>query len=102
MHRIGDNRKLAISVINGSMPSKYFSSERVSKFYCHVAEAAETDHAHLLPLAHAPVSHGRVRGDSRAKQRGGSSGIQIGRNTQHEMFIDDHTFGVPAVGHAAK
>src|SRR5207249_487721 len=77
-------------------------SERVSKFYRHVAEPAETNHADFLALANAPVAHRRVRGDSSAKQRRGSGGIEIGWDPQNEMFIDYDAFGVATISYASE
>src|SRR4029450_1163532 len=77
-------------------------SERVSKFYSHVAQSAETDHANFLALTNAPVMHWGVRRDAGAKQRRGSGGIEVGGKAQNEVFIDDDTFGVAAVGPASE
>src|SRR5438046_5640595 len=78
------------------------SSERVSKLHGHVAQSAEADHANFLALGDAPMMHRRVGRDPGAKQRRGSSEIEIGWKTQNEMFIDDDAFGVAAVGHASE
>src|SRR6266496_558488 len=77
-------------------------SERMSKFYRHVAESAETDHANFLALGDAPMMHRRVRRDPGAKQRRGCGEFEVGRNAQNEMFIDDDAFGVAAVGYASE
>src|SRR6266446_1819852 len=77
-------------------------SERVSKFYRHVAQSAETDHANFLALGDAPVMHRRVGRDPGAEQRRGCGEIEIGWKTQNEMFIDNDAFGVAAVGHASE
>src|SRR5437773_11372989 len=74
----------------------------MSKFYRHVAESAETDHANFLALGDAPMMHGRVRRDAGTEQRCGSSDIEVGGDAQNEMFIDDDAFGVAAVGHASE
>src|SRR5207249_5065475 len=63
-------------------------SKRVSKFYRHVAEPAETNDADFLALANAPVAHRRVRRDARAKERRGSGEFEIGRDAQNEALID--------------
>src|SRR5437588_1109594 len=77
-------------------------SERMSKFYGHVAESAETDHANFLALGHAPVMHRRVSRDPGAEQRRSSGKIEVGREAQNEVFIDNYAFGVTAVGHASE
>jgi hypothetical protein len=45
------------------------SSERMGKLRTHVAQPAETDHAHFLTRRDAPVTHGRIRGDPGTEQR---------------------------------
>src|SRR6266566_9496774 len=77
-------------------------SERVSKFYRHVAKSAEADHANFLALGDAPMMHRRVGRDPGAKQRRGSSEIKVGWEAQNEVFIDDDAFGVTAVGDASE
>src|SRR6266566_3965134 len=77
-------------------------SERVSKFYRHVAKSAEADHANFLALGHAPVMHRRVGRDPGAKQRRCRGKIEVGWEAQNEVFIDDDAFGVAAVGHASE
>src|SRR5437762_5913468 len=77
-------------------------SERMRKFYCHVAQSAQTDHANFLALGHAPMMHGRVRCDSGTEQRRGCAEIEVGWKTQNKAFIDDDTFGVAAIGYASK
>src|SRR5437899_274999 len=77
-------------------------SKRVSKFYRHVAEPAETNHADFLAFADAPVAHRRVRRDSSAKQRRGSGGFEIRWDAQNEMIIDYDAFRVAAVGHTSE
>src|SRR5262249_43133593 len=72
-------------------------SERVSKFYSHVAKTAQTNHADFLAFADAPVAHRRVRCDSSAKKRRSSSEFEIGRDAQNEAFIDYDAFGVTTV-----
>src|SRR5438445_9986195 len=74
----------------------------MSKFYCHVAQSAETDHANFLALGDAPVMHRRVGRDAGAEQRCGCGGIEVGGDTQNEMFVDDDAFGVAAVGNASE
>src|SRR5712691_11229829 len=77
-------------------------SERVSKFYRHVAKPAKTNHADFLALADAPVTHRRVRRDSSAKQRSRAGDIQIRRDAQNEMFIDNDAFGVATISYASE
>src|SRR5947207_1256923 len=74
----------------------------MSKLHGHMAESAETNHAHFLPLGHAPVMHRRVRSDTSAKQRRSASGFEIGRHAQNEAFIDYDAFGVTTVGNPSE
>src|SRR5439155_20029737 len=46
--------------------------------------------------------HRRVCGDPSAEERCSSSDIQVRRQSQDEMFIDDDGVGVTAIGDAAK
>ena len=74
----------------------------MSKLHRHVAQSAQTDHANFLALGDAPVMHRRIRGDPGAEQRRGCGEIEIRRDAQDEVFIDDDAFGVAAVGPASK
>src|SRR5438093_2067207 len=74
----------------------------MSKLHRHVAEPTETDHTNFLALGDAPMMHGGVGRDTGAKQRGGSSKIEVGWNAQDEAFIDDDALGVAAIGHASE
>ncbi len=78
------------------------SSERTTKLHGHVTESSEPDHADLLAFADAPVAHRRVCGDPRAQERRSSSDVQVRRQSQNEMFIDDDAIGIAAIGDAAK
>src|SRR5712692_158141 len=73
-------------------------SKRMRKFYRHVAQPAETDHANFLTLGDAPMMHRRVGRDAGAEQRRGCGEIEIGWNAQNEVLIDDDAFGVAAIG----
>ena len=64
----------------------------------HVPQAAETDHADLLPLDVAPAAHRRVGGDPGAEQRRDPGELQVGGNAQHEALVDDDALRVAAVG----
>ena len=46
------------------------------------------------------MAHGRVGGDSGAEQRRGSGKIEVRRNAEHEVLVDDDAVGVSAVGDA--
>src|SRR5204863_9776632 len=72
------------------------------KFYGHVTQSAEADHPNFLALGDAPVMNGGVGSDAGAKQRRSCGKIDVGWKAQNEMFIDDNTFGVAAVGHASE
>src|SRR6266487_6092209 len=77
-------------------------SERMSKLHGHVAQSAEADHANFLALGDAPMMHGRVSGDAGAEQWRRCCGIEVGRDAQNEVFIDNDALGVSAVGHASE
>src|SRR6266513_5329224 len=74
----------------------------MSKFYRHVPQSAETDHANFLALGDAPVMHRGVCSDTGAEQRRGCGEIEIGGDAQDKVFIDDDVFGIAAVGHASE
>src|SRR5205814_4712993 len=78
------------------------SPERATKLHGHVTESSEPDHADLLALANAPVAHRRVCRDPRAEERCSSSDVQIRRQSQDKMFIDDDAIGIAAIGDAAQ
>ena len=73
-------------------------SERSGELHAHVAQPAETDHADLLALRDARAAHGRVGRDPGTQQRRGSGKVEVGRNAEDEVFIDDDAVGVAAVG----
>ena len=77
-------------------------SERVGELHAHVAKPAEPDDADFLALGHTPVAHRRVGRDAGAEQRGGTGGIEVRRDAQNEVFVDDDAVGVAAVGNAAE
>src|SRR5437762_14162021 len=62
-------------------------SERMSKFYRHVAQSAETDHANFLAFSDAPMMHGGVGRDAGAEQRRGCGEFQVRGHAQNEMFV---------------
>src|SRR5580658_3448535 len=66
-----------------------------------MAQSAQTDHAHLFAIAHAPVPHRRIRGDPGAQQWRGSGEIEVWRNTEHKSFRHHDAVGVPSVRHAS-
>src|SRR6266487_3232840 len=74
----------------------------MSKFYRHVPQSAETDHANFLVLGDAPVMHRGVGRDAGAEQRRDCGEIEVGGDAQDKVFIDDDAFGVATVGHAPK
>src|SRR5205809_2085310 len=97
-HFIGSKAKRVVFLVRRGGENNDVGSERVSKFYRHVAEPTEANHADFLAFADAPVAHRRVRRDSSAKQRRGSGGFEIRRDAQNEALIDYDAFGVAAVG----
>src|SRR5438270_13951696 len=74
----------------------------MSKFYRHVPQSAETDHANFLALGDAPVMHWGVGRDAGAEQRRDCGEIEVGGDAQDKVFIDDNAFGVATVGHASE
>src|SRR5213595_2287220 len=72
------------------------------KFYRHVAQAAETDHANFLALGDAPMMHGRVCSDAGAEQWRSGGDIEVGGDAQNEMFVGDDAFGVVAVSNPSE
>src|SRR5205807_3783371 len=77
-------------------------SERMSKFYRHVPQSAETDHANFLALRDAPVMHRRVGRDPGTEQRRSPRKIEIGWDAQNEVFVDNDSAGVPTVGETSE
>src|SRR5437667_7682660 len=99
---VGAEAQCVLLLVRRGGENNDVGSKRVSKFYRHVTEPAETNDADFLALANAPVAHRRVRRDSSAKQRRGSGGIEIGWDPQNEAFIDYDAFRVATVGHASE
>ena len=52
----------------------------------------------FLPLVDAPVAHRRVGRDPGAEERRGPGEVEVGRDAQDEVFVDDDAVGVAAVG----
>src|ERR1043165_3817486 len=77
-------------------------SHCVGRLHAHVAQPAKTDDADLPAFRHTPVAQRRVGCDSRAQWWPRTREIEIRRNAQYEVFVDDDGFGVAAVGHAAE
>ena len=78
------------------------SAEGVGKFDPHMAQAAKTHNADLLPFAHVPMAQGRIGGDPRAEERSGASGVQFVGHTQDISFVHHDGVGIAAVGDAAE
>ena len=74
----------------------------MSKFYRHMAQPAEADHANFLAFGNAPVMHRGVRSDAGAEQRRGCGEIEVGGDAQDEVFIGDDAFGVATVGNTSE
>ena len=72
------------------------------ELHAHVAQSAETNHSDLLALGDAPVPHGRVGGDSGAKQWSGSGRVEVRGNMQDKPLVNYHTVGVATVGNASE
>src|SRR6266480_2527026 len=74
----------------------------MSKFYRHVAQSTETNHANFFALRDAPVMHRGIRRDTSAKQRCSSGEVEVDWDAQNETVIDNDAIGVAAVGHASE
>src|ERR1035437_2964471 len=68
------------------------------KLRAHVTQPAETDHA----FGDAPVALGRICCDASAEERYGPGEIEVGGDSQNEVFIDDDAIGVVTVGDASE
>src|SRR4051794_23111062 len=86
---IGTEPERVVLLVRRRGEYRHVSSERTTKLHGHVTESSESDHADLLALADAPMTHRRVCGDPRAQERCSSSDVQIRRQSQDKMFIDD-------------
>ena len=96
-------RRSASSVLLGEVVKTTTCAPNASReLHAHVAQPAEPDHADLLALGDAPVTHRRVGRDSGAEQRRGPGEIEVGGDAQNEALIDDDAVGVAAVGDAAQ
>ena len=78
------------------------SAERMTKLHGHVTESSKPDYADLLAFADAPMAHRRVCRDPSAQKRRSSSDVQVRRQSQNEMFVDDDAIGIAAIGDATK
>ena len=78
------------------------SSERARELDSHVAKSPESNHSNLLSFADAPVFERRPGGYSSAEQRRDAGQIEIGRDSEDEIFIDDNAVGLATIGNAAK
>ena len=76
-------------------------SERLRELHCHVAEAAETDNANLLPRADFPMPERGVRRDAGAEEGGDAGEIEIAGDLQGESLVYHDRFGVAAQSVAA-
>src|SRR6185503_7437355 len=74
----------------------------MSKLHTHMAQSAEPNHANLLTLGNAPMSHGRVGCDSGAEERGSSGETEVGRNAQNKAFVHDYAIRVATIGDASE
>src|SRR5436309_13108505 len=99
---VGAEAQCVLLLVRRGGENNDVGSKRVSKFYRHVAEPTETNHADFLAFADAPVAHRRVRRDSSAKQRRGSGGFEIRRDPQNEALLDSDAFGSAAVGNTSE
>ena len=99
---IGTEPERVILLVRRRGEDSDVSSERATKLHGHVTESSQPDHANLLAFANAPVAHRRICGDPRAEERCSSSDVQIRRQSQDEMLIDDDAIGIAAIGDAAK
>src|SRR4029077_11138803 len=77
-------------------------SERMSKFYRHMAETSQTDHSYFLAVRDIPMAHGRVSGYACAQERRRCREFELRRNSQYELFIDDDAIGVATVSDSSQ
>src|SRR6188508_362837 len=68
----------------------------MGEFQRHVAEAAETDDAHLVALLDAPALDRRISGDAGAEQWSGRREIEVFRDAEDERLIDHDAVRVAA------
>ena len=59
-------------------------SERMSKFYRHMAETTQTDHSYFLTFRDIPMAHGRVSGYACAQERRRCREFEVGRNSEYK------------------
>ena len=72
--------------------------ERVRELHSHVAQPAEANDADPLALRNTPAAQGRIGRDTRAQERCDTGKIEVGRDTQDEVLVNDDAAGVAAVG----
>src|SRR4051812_31329956 len=76
-------------------------TECVRELDAHVPEAAEPDDADLASLADLPVAEWRPGGDAGAEERRRGGGIELVRNAQDKLPVDNDCLRVAAIRCAA-
>src|SRR6266487_3925468 len=99
---VGAETKRVFLLVRRGSKDDDVRSKRMSKFYRHVAESAETDHTNFLAFGDAPVMHGRVRRDAGAEQWRSGGEFQVRGDAQNEMFVDDDAFRIAAVSNPSE
>src|SRR5262250_668309 len=61
----------------------------VGELHAHVTQAAQSHHAHLLPLSHPPVAQRRIGRDASTEQRRGAREVDFVRYFQNKRLVDD-------------
>src|SRR5215831_9051299 len=79
-HVIRTESKRVFFLLRRSGKDYDMGSKRMGELYRHMTQSAKTYYTDLLALGNAPMPHGRVCCNSGAKERRGSSKIQVGRN----------------------
>src|SRR5215213_1680504 len=72
------------------------------KLHAHMAQPTDTDHSNFLAWANFPMRQRRVSCNACTQQRCSTREIEVGWNSQHEVFIDNDAFGIAAVSDAAE
>ena len=101
-HFVGAEAKRVFLLVRRSGKDYDMGSKRMSKLHRHMTQPAETYHTDLLALGDAPMAHGRVCCDSGAEERRDSGEIEVGRNAQDKVLVDDNAVGVATIGDASE
>ena len=107
--RVKRARLLRIDELLGAEPSCSFllagrgaehgdvGTHRVCQLDSHVADTAQAHDRDLVAWLASELAQRRVRGDARAQEWCGASGVQPLRDSKQVALVDDHPRGVPSV-----